>query len=85
LLRRARERSRLLHTVPTIAVYATRPLAQQLKSVEALRAELQDLVPLKRVMSLHGLQERYYAISTERRVRHPAVTALIDNARDRLG
>ena len=33
---------------------------------------------------LDGLRERYYALSAERRVRHPAVVALIESARARL-
>lgn len=33
---------------------------------------------------LHGIRERYYAISVERKARHPATAALIDSARVQL-
>ena len=51
---------------------------------EALEAESQDLSGVVCLGQPKGLEERYYAISVERRVHHPAVTALVDAARERL-
>ena len=50
----------------------------------ALRNEVEEGLGAKRVGRLAGLVERYFAITLERRVRHPAVAALIDVARRRL-
>lgn len=50
----------------------------------ALRAEVEDAYALELVGALHGLVERYYVVSVERRVRHPAVSALIEHARSGL-
>ena len=50
----------------------------------ALRNEVEEGLGARRVGRLTGLVERYFAISLERRVRHPAVAALIDVARRRL-
>jgi LysR family transcriptional activator of nhaA len=50
----------------------------------ALRAEVEDGLGAVFVGKLEGLRERYYAVSAERRVRHPAVAALIGSARTRL-
>jgi LysR family transcriptional activator of nhaA len=50
----------------------------------ALEAETHDLTGVVCLGQPVGVEERYYAISTERRVRHPAVTALIASARDEL-
>jgi len=36
------------------------------------------------VGALEGVVERYYVLSTERRVRHPAVTAVIEHGRSEL-
>ena len=47
----------------------------------ALRAEVEDAYALEHVGALDGLVERYYLVSVERRVRHPAVSALIEHAR----
>ncbi len=51
---------------------------------DALAAEVDDSRGVVRVGKLEGLRERYYAISVERRVRHPAVSAIVANARSRL-
>ncbi|MEP7125695.1 MAG: LysR family transcriptional regulator [Byssovorax sp.] len=50
----------------------------------ALKAELDELPAVQLVGHVEGVRERYYAISVERRVRHPAMAALIENARVKL-
>jgi LysR family transcriptional activator of nhaA len=47
----------------------------------ALRAEVEDNHKMELVGTFDGLVERYYVVSLERRVRHPAVSALIEQAR----
>lgn len=47
----------------------------------ALRAEVEGSHAVAQVGPLDGVLERYYVVSTERRVRHPAVTAVIDQGR----
>jgi len=47
----------------------------------ALRAEVEDAHSVELVGPLEGLVERYYVVSLERRVRHPAVSALVEEAR----
>jgi LysR family transcriptional activator of nhaA len=47
----------------------------------ALRAEVEDTLPLDFIGTFEGVVEQYYVISLERRVRHPAVAALVDRAR----
>lgn len=51
---------------------------------EALRTEVEEAHPAVCVGPLEGVRERYYAISVERRIRHPAVVALVDTARATL-
>lgn len=50
----------------------------------ALKAEVEEMSAAQRVGKVDGIRERYYAISVERRVRHPAMAALIERARARL-
>lgn len=50
----------------------------------ALAAEVEDSHGVVAVGIVDGVRERYYAISTERRARHPAMVALLDTARERL-
>ena len=50
----------------------------------ALRIEVEAALGAVCVGKLDGLRERYYAVSAERRVRHPAMVALIESARARL-
>ncbi len=50
----------------------------------ALRAEVEDSRALELVGTFEGIVERYYLVSLERRVRHPAVGVLIDRARSDL-
>jgi LysR family transcriptional regulator, transcriptional activator of nhaA len=47
----------------------------------ALRAEVEDAHAVELVGPFDALFERYYVVSLERRVRHPAVSALIEQAR----
>ncbi len=51
----------------------------------ALKSEVEEGLGALRVGRLVGLVESYFAISLERRVRHPGVAALIDVARRQLG
>lgn len=51
----------------------------------ALRAEVEEAHGVVLVGKLKGLRERVFAISAERRVRHPAVAAIIERARKRMG
>lgn len=51
---------------------------------EALRAEVEESYGVELVGRLTGARDRYFALSSERRVRHAGVTALIDNARRAL-
>ena len=50
----------------------------------ALASEVADLRAAVRVGSLEPLRERYYAITRERTVRHPALSRVIAEARQRL-
>lgn len=52
---------------------------------EALKAELDESDAVELVGKLQGVEERYYVLSTERRVRHPAVNAIIEHGRAGLG
>lgn len=47
----------------------------------ALRAEVEDTHSAKLIGPLEGVVERYYVVSREHRIRHPAVGALVENAR----
>ncbi len=47
----------------------------------ALRSEVEDLRDLQELGPCEGVRESYYAVTTERRVRHPGVAAIIDAAR----
>jgi LysR family transcriptional activator of nhaA len=50
----------------------------------ALAAEITDIKGARRVGVLESLKERYFVITRERTVRHPAVVRLIEKARMRL-
>lgn len=50
----------------------------------AMAAEVEDMGAVVRIGAVPDVTERYYAISVERRVRHPAVNALIEGARAKL-
>jgi LysR family transcriptional activator of nhaA len=47
----------------------------------AIRDEVERLEAAKLVGGFEGILERYYVVSTERRVRHPAVNAIIEQGR----
>lgn len=51
----------------------------------ALRTEVEERHGASLVGKLTGVRERVFAISVERRVRHPAVAAIIGRARQRMG
>lgn len=50
----------------------------------AMRAEVEDLRDVELIGQCEGLRERYYAISIEARIKHPAVAALVASARTDL-
>ncbi len=52
---------------------------------EALKGEVEDARKVEVIGKLDGVEERYYVVSTERRVRHPAVSAIVEEARRVLG
>ena len=47
----------------------------------ALRAEVEEAHGVEPLGSLTGLRESWYALSMERRIRHPGVAAVVDAAR----
>jgi LysR family transcriptional activator of nhaA len=50
----------------------------------ALKTEVEDLHDVAFVGPCHGLRERYYAVTVDRRIRHPALNALVESARKSL-
>jgi LysR family transcriptional activator of nhaA len=50
----------------------------------AMSTEVEEARRSLRIGSLEGVRERYYAISLERKVKHPAVAAIIEQARSEL-
>jgi LysR family transcriptional activator of nhaA len=52
---------------------------------EALRAEVEESLDVALVGRFEGIVERYYVVTVERKVRHPAVSRLIERAREGLG
>jgi LysR family transcriptional activator of nhaA len=50
----------------------------------AQRAEFEDVSDVQLVGACEGVRETYYAVTTERRVRHGGLAALIDSARTGL-
>lgn len=50
----------------------------------ALSREVCDIYGLSRIGAAEGLTERFYAISVERRLKHPAVVAVTRRARDHI-
>jgi LysR family transcriptional activator of nhaA len=50
----------------------------------ALKFEVEQVHDAVMVGKMDGVRERYYAVSLERRVRHPVVGAVIDSARELL-
>jgi LysR family transcriptional activator of nhaA len=47
----------------------------------ALRAEVEDLHDVERLGACDGVLERYYLLSTEHRLAHPALAAIVTGAR----
>ena len=47
----------------------------------ALRAEVEDLHDVQRLGTCRGVRERYFLLSTERRIKHPGVSAMVNGAR----
>lgn len=50
-----------------------------------IAAEVQRQYGVRTIRRLEGVTERYYAISLDRKLKHPAVVAISDAARARLG
>lgn len=50
----------------------------------AVRAEVEDLHDVKLVGACDGVHERYYAVTADRRIAHPALRAIVDSARSNL-
>jgi LysR family transcriptional regulator, transcriptional activator of nhaA len=50
----------------------------------ALRAEVEDLHDVEELGACDGVLERYYLLSTEHRLEHPALTAIVGAARQGL-
>jgi len=50
----------------------------------AMRAEFEDLSDVQLVGTCEGVRETYYAVTTERRLRHRGLAALIEAARTGL-
>ena len=51
----------------------------------ALATEVADVGGARRIGRFDGLGERYVAITRERTIRHPALAAIVESARERLG
>jgi LysR family transcriptional regulator, transcriptional activator of nhaA len=47
----------------------------------ALKAEVEDLHDVQPIGRCEGIRERFYAVTTERRIKHPVLAALVDKAR----
>jgi len=50
----------------------------------AIEKQVRDLYKVSHVGPVKGIVERFYAISVERKLKHPAVVAICEAARDRL-
>ena len=51
---------------------------------DAIAAEVQDMYHSRRVGPIDGVSETFYAISPERKLKHPAVLRITESARDSL-
>lgn len=51
---------------------------------QALQAEVDDLPGVMHVGACEGVAERYFALTVERKLRHPAVVAIVESARTGL-
>lgn len=50
----------------------------------AIAGKVQSMYASRRVGEVDGIQETYYAISPERKIKHPAVLSITETARERL-
>ena len=50
----------------------------------AIAEKIESMYNAKLIGEAHGLTEKYYAISPERKIKHPAVRLITDHARSRL-
>ena len=50
----------------------------------SVEAEVQQQYAVEAIGRIDEVQERFYAITMRRKLKHPAVTAILDNARDNL-
>lgn len=50
----------------------------------ALRSEVEDLHAMALVGECRGVRERYFALTLERKIRHPAIVAMLEHAREAL-
>jgi LysR family transcriptional regulator, transcriptional activator of nhaA len=53
-------------------------------ALAAVEADIRRLCDVRVLGTANGLVERFYAISTERRIKHPGVAAITEGARHRL-
>jgi LysR family transcriptional regulator, transcriptional activator of nhaA len=51
---------------------------------EAVESEVRSAFGVERVGSLEGVRERYWALTVERKLKHPAVVAITETARSEL-
>ena len=50
----------------------------------ALKAEVEELRDVQQIGRCAGLSEKYYAVTIEKRLHHPGVAAIIDQAKNKL-
>lgn len=50
----------------------------------SVEAEIQQQYAVEAIGRIDAVQERFYAITMRRKLKHPAVTAILDNARENL-
>lgn len=50
----------------------------------AMSTEVEEAHNARRIGEIEGVREKYYAISLERKIRHPAVVAIVEQARSEL-
>jgi LysR family transcriptional activator of nhaA len=49
-----------------------------------VEAEIQSQYGVEAIGRIESVHERFYAITMRRKLKHPAVTAILENARDKL-
>jgi LysR family transcriptional activator of nhaA len=50
----------------------------------AVEAEIQRQYDVKVIGRIEAVRERFYAITVRRKLKHPAVTAILENASEKL-